>query len=80
MQAPTYPTTNAQPAALAAVPGTGPSCAVTSWAPLSPATPAIGRRHCGTIPLPAGETDGSGHLGQDGRYRKDQRGRAVARA
>jgi hypothetical protein len=79
MQAPTPHATNARPAALLALPGRGASCADHPRAPRFPAASA------GAI---GGRSKGPGYgricgdsirkLGQDRRYQKDQRGRAVA--
>lgn len=59
---------DARPAAVLAVPGTWPSCAEDP-----PASGKGGRR-----PGFGGIRHSNGRSGQDRRYQKDQRGRAVA--
>ena len=78
-QALTHPTTYARPAADLAVPGMRPSCAVKPRAHRFDVASAIG----GSRGWNAGRTGGLhpiGGTGKDGRYGRDQRGRAVAYA
>jgi hypothetical protein len=79
MQVPSPNANDSRPAALAALPGTRPSCAVDPRAPLSPRA-SIGKE--GRTSGGWGSTTIHPHsirkFGQDRRYERDQRGRAVA--
>jgi hypothetical protein len=77
MQVPSFNANDAMPAAPWAVPGTRLSCAVKPGAARSAASIRSGESHRGRtgISLHRGAAKG---FGQDRRYEKDQRGRAVA--
>lgn len=72
MLVPTHPATFAPPAADLAVSGTRPSCAV------APRPGRIGRGKGLGNPLGTGRIHQIRGRGQDGRYEREQRGRAVA--
>jgi hypothetical protein len=80
-QAPDLHAIDARPAAVRAVPGPWPSCAVKGRGPGAAAAPSVGKGG-----KESGFRSGGIHLrsieqfGQDRRYAKDQRGRAVMHA
>lgn len=79
MQVPLSSVTDTRPAALVAKPGTWPSCAVEARAPLHPgAFTGKGARTSGGLGSRSIPPHSIEKFGQDRRYGKIQRGRAVA--